>query len=277
MKAIDSRSNVVSQRVDFSGNAQVYDHRHGAVLPDEVVQRFAAVGAIRSGTTVLEIGAGTGRVSIGVAQFGCEVVALEPALGMAEKLRSKAGELPIGLIAGAGAQLPFSSGQFDVVVIARLLYLTSDWRDILREAHRVLAVDGHLLHEWGNGQPDEEWVQIREQVRSLFEAAGVPSPFHPGVRSEGDVDAVLKVLGFVHRADLSTGPGPTLTLAEFLRRLIDGELSYIWNVPRMVQEECLPRLKAWSEQRFDLERSISIPRETCWTVYQMHAATGLTW
>jgi len=261
----------VNQRVDFSGNAQVYDRRHGTVLTEDVVQRLAAAGAIRSGTDILDIGAGTGRVSIGLAELGCNVVALEPASGMVETLRTKARGLPIRLIAGEGAQLPFSAGQFDVVVIARVLYLTVDWRGVLREAHRVLRVGGRLLHEWGNGQAEEEWVQIREKARALFEDAGVSSPFHPGVRSEREVDEDLHVLGFVRSADLSVGPGPTLTLAEFLRRLADGEFSYIWNVPKTAQEQCLPRLKAWSERRFDLKRSVSMPRELCWTVYCKNA------
>jgi hypothetical protein len=44
--------NTVSERVDFSGNAKVYDRRHGAVLAKDVVQRLAAAAAIRSGTSV---------------------------------------------------------------------------------------------------------------------------------------------------------------------------------------------------------------------------------
>ena len=261
----------MSQRVDFSDNAKVYDRRHGAVLAEEVVQRLAAAAAIRSGTSVLDIGAGTGRVAIGLATLGCNVVALEPAAGMVETLRTKVGALPIRLIAGDGARLPFSPGQFEVVVIARLLYLTADWRGVLREAHRVLGAGGRLMHEWGNGQVDEEWVQIREKARALFEAAGVSSPFHPGVRSERDVDDGLESLGFRRSADLPIGSGPTLTLNEFLRRLIDGEFSYIWNVPTTVRERCLPMLRAWAEQRFDLGRSISMPRELSWTIHRKEA------
>lgn len=261
----------MSERIDFSNNAQVYDRRHGSVLAEDVVQRLAAAASIRSSTNVLDIGAGTGRVAIGLAELGCDVVALEPAPGMVETLRTKADGLPIRPIVGEGGHLPFSGGLFDVVVIARVLYLTADWRDILREAHRVLVGGGRLLHEWGNGQVDEEWVQIREKARALFEEAGAPSPFHPGVRSEREVDEHLKILGFVCSADLPIGPGPTLTLAEFLRRLIDGEFSYIWNVPKNVQEGCLPRLKDWSEQTFNLERPISMPKELCWTVYRKNA------
>jgi hypothetical protein len=94
-----------------------------------------------------------------------------------------------------------------------------------------------------------------------------PSPFHPGARSESEVDDEIRILGFARTADLSMGPGPTLTLSEFLRRLIDGEFSYIWNVPTTVQEQCLPRLKTWSAERFNLAQSVTMPRDVSWTVY----------
>jgi ubiquinone/menaquinone biosynthesis C-methylase UbiE len=163
----------VSQRIDFSGNARIYDQRHGAVLAEDAMDRLAATGRLEPGTQILDIGAGTGRIAIPLSERGCDVVALEPALGMMETLRVKAQSLPIGLTAAEGAHLRFADGQFDVVVIARLLYLTSDWRGILHEARRVLAVGGRVLHEWANGESEEEWVQIREKARSLFEDAGV--------------------------------------------------------------------------------------------------------
>jgi hypothetical protein len=114
-------------------------------------------------------------------------------------------------------------------------------------------------------------VNVREKARSLFEDAGVPSPFHPGARSEDEVDDELMILGFDRIADLSMGPGPTLTLSEFLHRLTDGEFSYIWNVPTTVQEQCLPRLKTWSAERFNLAQSVSMPRDVTWTVYSKDA------
>jgi SAM-dependent methyltransferase len=258
----------VTQRVDFSSNAKVYDRRHGAALSEDVAKSLAQCATLKSGTRVLDIGAGTGRVSLPLAELGCDVIAMEPASGMRAELRDKALKVPLRIVAGDGVRLPFASGSFDVVILARLLYLVSHWRETLEESIRVLASGGHLLHEWGNGQEDEPWVQIREKTRSLFEQAGVKAPFHPGARSEAEVDAYLRTLGATPSGDISAGPGPTLTLAEFLGRLTSGELSYVWNVPREVQEKCLPHLMEWAEQAFDLNVPVPMPRELRWTTYR---------
>ena len=249
----------------------MYDRRHGALLPDDAVDRLLTVAGDPPGAVVLDIGAGTGRVAIPFAAHGCSVVALEPARGMIDQLRAKGREVTLSLVLGEGGQLPFAAGRFDLCVIARLLYLTENWREITREAHRVLAMNGALLHEWGNGQDDEEWVQIREEARRLFERAGVHQPFHPGVRFETEVESELTALGFVREAAVAVGRGPNVSLGEFLKRLVEGELSYIWNVPEDVRATCIPHLRAWAQETFDLDLSISIPREIRWTVYRKTA------
>jgi precorrin-6B methylase 2 len=65
----------VSQRVDFSRNAGVYDERHGSVIPDDVLQALAAAAELRRGAAILDLGAGTGRVTVALAMAGCDVVA----------------------------------------------------------------------------------------------------------------------------------------------------------------------------------------------------------
>jgi len=258
----------MAERVDFSRNAALFDRRHGVVLADDEVDQLWHAAGFHSGATVLDIGAGTGRVAIPLAVRGCTVVALEPARGMVDQLRAKAAGCRVSVVIGEGGLLPFQAGAFDTVVVARLLYLTKDWREILREANRVLAAGGSVLHEWGNGQDEEEWVQLREEARRLFEQAGVREPFHPGVRSEIEVDADLEKLGLARAADVVAGQGPITTLREFLRRLVHRELSYTWAVPESVLAECLPRFLAWSEERFDLERPLAMPREIRWAVYR---------
>ncbi len=262
----------MSERVDFSPNASVYDRRHGAAISEDELGRLWVAAGLQVGARALDIGAGTGRVAIPLARHGCDVVAVEAAGSMLAQLRAKAADSKVYTVVAEGSQLPFRAEHFDVVVIARLLYLTPDWRRILGEAHRVLAAGGRLLHEWGNGQVDEEWVQIREEARRLFERAGLRAPFHPGVRSETEVDRQIERLRFVRECQLELGRGPAITLREFLRRLVEGELSYIWNVPEHVRTKCLPGLQRWSEQTFDLERPVPMPRELRWTIYRKDAA-----
>lgn len=266
----------MSERVDFSANANIYDQRHGATVSDDELRRLWLAAGVHACARVLDVGAGTGRVAIPLAGRGCRVVAVEPAVRMLARLRVKDADGKVGGIIAEGSRLPFPTGLFDVVVIARLLYLTTDWRTILREACRVLAPGGVLLHEWGNGQGDEEWVRIRDETRRLFEQAGFVAPFHPGVRSEAEVDEQLVALQMVCEACVDMGPGPAITLREFLRRITEGELSYIWNIPEPVRADCLPSLRRWSEQTFNLEASVPMPRQVRWTIYRKDAAKRST-
>jgi SAM-dependent methyltransferase len=261
----------VSPRVDFSRNADVYDRRHGTVLPESVARRLLSAAALEPDSRVLDVGAGTGRVAVALAELGADVLALEPALAMAHALRTKAAAGRVRVVAGEGARLPLPTSRFEAVVLARLLYLMRDWRTVIQEVCRVLTPRGRLLHEWGNGHAGEEWVQIREKARMLFEQSGVSEPFHPGARSELEVDEYLVRAGLIQTTEVRIGPGPGMTLSDFLTRLVSGEFSYLWNVPLAVQQKCLPQLRTWAERTFDLERVISMPDTLRWTVYQKHA------
>jgi hypothetical protein len=68
----------VSQRVDFSGNASTYDRRHGTVLALDAAYELARRAALRPGCCVLDVAAGTGRVTIAFASIGSETVRNAP-------------------------------------------------------------------------------------------------------------------------------------------------------------------------------------------------------
>lgn len=145
----------MNSRVDFSRNATVYDRRHGAALSASDVCRLSDAAGLLSGSRIVDIGAGTGRVAVPFSAAGFDVVAVDASEDMLKQLRSKAGGLQIDALVGEGAALPLPSGAFDAAVIARLLYLTPDWRSVLLEAKRVLRESGLLFHEWANGESDE--------------------------------------------------------------------------------------------------------------------------
>lgn len=238
------------------------------MLSDTAARQLARAASLTPGARILDVGAGTGRIAIPLASLGCHVVALDPARPMLEELAKKSSSLALPCVIGEGARLPCAPAIFDVVVIARLLYLTADWKDVLREAVRVLRPGGRLLHEWSNGEADEEWVQIREKIRAMFEHEGVAQPFHPGVRTEEEVESFLRGEGMTATAEVRLGPGQPLTVAMFLQRLVDGECSYTWAVPPEIAKRCVPELQAWAAGRFDLNREVPMPREIVWRMYR---------
>jgi ubiquinone/menaquinone biosynthesis C-methylase UbiE len=220
---------------------------------------------MRSDSRVLEIGAGTGRVALPLAEAGGRVIGLDVSHTMLVSLRDKTDAFRVPAIVGDGAQLPVSDATCDAVVVARLLYLVPDWRRLLDEARRVLKTGGCLLHEWGNGTGSEEWVQIRERARALFEASGIAEPFHPGARNAADVDAYLLEHGFELHAVREFDADVSMTLQTFVDRIVRGECSYTWKAPTDVQQRCLSELVTWANDTFDLTHIIANP--VVWRVY----------
>jgi SAM-dependent methyltransferase len=259
----------MAERVDFSANAPRYDRRHGAVLANREVDALITACGLDSSSRVLDVGAGTGRVATALASRGCKVVALEPSAAMLTKLREKPFGDAVNAVSGEGGRLPFARRRFDAVVIARLLYLTPDWTSVLHQACDVLRPGGHLLHEWSNGSPDESWVRIRVHLRTLLSDAGATSGFHPGVRTETEVDEFLATIGFDRANRISFGPGPALTLSEFLNRIESREVSYLWDAPAEVQARVVPVLRAWAAATFELNQPVPMPREICWAIYRL--------
>jgi ubiquinone/menaquinone biosynthesis C-methylase UbiE len=255
----------MTERVDFSGNAPIYDRRHGALVPDWLVSELLAVTSLPRGSRILDIGAGTGRTAIPFARKGHSVVAVDPARAMLASLRQKSGDARVRAVAGDGTQLPFAGHSFDAAVIAPLLYLVSDWRRMLLETLRVLKPGSTVFHEWGNGNAGDDWVQVREHARTLFEAAGVREPFHPGARSEAEVDRFFAQHGVRSIVQVPCQSDAPVTMREFLSRIQSGECSYTWKLPSSLHAGCFAALLEWAEARFDLDRPIA--SGTAWKIF----------
>jgi SAM-dependent methyltransferase len=184
-------------RVDFSANSKIYDRRHGAVLSARLAQALA--NRLRRNAAIVDIGAGIGHVAVALARYGLQVLAVDPAIPMLQAMQRQSGEAPVLAVAAEGTRLPFRRNTAGAVVFARLLYLVAGWQGLLREARQVLKQGAILFHEWANGDAGEAWVQVREKARSLFQEAGVETPFHPGARSEGEVTPASATSVFIER------------------------------------------------------------------------------
>ncbi len=137
---------------------------------------------------VLDLGAGTGKLTRQLADRGLDVVAVEPSAGMREEL---ARALPtVTLLAGSAEAIPLADNSVDTVLVAQAWH----WVDPARavpEVARVLAPRGRLGLIWNVRDQRQGWVA---ELGRIMHAHGeeddtgpdpsVGPPFAPLVRHD---------------------------------------------------------------------------------------------
>jgi len=137
------------RRTSFGGVADAYERAR----PEYPA---AAVAWLTDGAReVLDLGAGTGKLTRGLVAAGLEVVAVEPDDAMAVRLREA---LPaVRVLAGAAEEIPLADGSVDAVVAGQAYH----WFDpprALPEIARVLRPGGRLGLVWNVRDDREPWV-----------------------------------------------------------------------------------------------------------------------
>jgi SAM-dependent methyltransferase len=151
----------------FAAAADAYE-RSRPDYPAEAVVAIVERLDLRPGRTLLELGAGTGKLTRMLAPSGARIIALEPVAEMRARL---AAAVPsVELLAAAAESIPLPARSVDAVVVAQAFH----WFDAIRalsEIHRVLRPGGRLLLTWNRRDETVPWVAALAAVLSDMEAS----------------------------------------------------------------------------------------------------------
>ena len=125
----------------FSEGAEAYE-RGRPGYPREAIDWLADRLALASGPRVIDLAAGTGKLSRALHAAGAEVVAVEPLARMRALI-----EPPIRAVEGTAEHIPLPDSSAEAVTVAQAFHWF-DGERALAEIHRVLRPGGSLALAW---------------------------------------------------------------------------------------------------------------------------------
>ena len=141
----------------FGAGADAYDRGRPSYPPDAVDLVVRELG-IHAGTTVVDVGAGTGKFSELLVPTGARVVAVEPVAAMRAKIAP-----PVEALDGTAESIPLADGSADAVVVAQAFHWFRH-DEALAEVARVLRPGGGLALVWNRRDESVPWVDAMSRV-----------------------------------------------------------------------------------------------------------------
>jgi SAM-dependent methyltransferase len=162
-----------SAATGFARGSDAYERGRPSFAP-EVVEHLRRELDLRPGRRLLELGAGTGKLTRLLAPLGSEILVVEPVEEMLARLQEHVPQAE--RVGGVAEAVALPDGSVDAIVAAQAFH----WFDApvaLREMHRVLRPDGRVGLVWNRRDEAVGWVG---KVGELIERhrAGTPGYAH---------------------------------------------------------------------------------------------------
>jgi ubiquinone/menaquinone biosynthesis C-methylase UbiE len=224
-------------------------------LPDGVAESIrAAVLAVAGGAprpSLLDVGAGAGRIGWSFVAAGDDYVGVDLSFGMLRVFQQRAASdgvspcpAPPPLVRADGRCLPFSDATFDAVMMIHVFGGMRGWRRLVTEARRVLRLSGALVV--GRTLAPEHGVDARmkQRLASILPDIAVG----PGKNVRAEVEEALDSMACSAQSAVVASWRAQRTPREFLARHRTGARFSV--LPEPVKKEALRQLGDWAVGTF---------------------------
>ena len=159
------RDDRIGRATSFAAVADVYERARPG-YPREAVEWLTGPPPL----DVIDLGAGTGKLTQRLLAFGHRVTAVEPLPEMLERLRATTPDATAVL--GTAEVIPLADGSADVLTAAQAFHWFDHGR-ALPEIARVLRPHGRLALVWNTRDERDPWVERLSEVIGSEDARSV--------------------------------------------------------------------------------------------------------
>lgn len=177
-------------RRGFQTGALAYE-RGRPGYPAGAIEWLRAALDLRPGRTIVDVGAGTGKLTRELVPSGACVVAVEPVPGMRDVLERAVPGARV--LDGTAEALPVADQAVDAITVAQAFH----WFDVprtLAEFHRVLRPGGRFAVIWNSRLREQPLHQAIHEITEPYRGAS-PSHYDSGWRESISADGRFAAAG----------------------------------------------------------------------------------
>jgi SAM-dependent methyltransferase len=220
----------------FQQGADAYE-RGRPSYPREALDWLWAQLDLRPGRTVLDVGAGTGKLTRELVATGATVLAVEPVSAMRGVLEQVVPEARA--MDGTAEALPVEDAALDAITVAQAFH----WFDVprtLAEFHRVLRPAGRFGLIWNRRRLDEP---LHREISAITERYHQDTPSH----LRGEWREPLQASGlFMSVGELEVPYVHTVDVEGVVDRV--ASISYIAALPERERDEVIANVRELAER-----------------------------
>ncbi len=235
---------------------------------EALIRALISETGVKPADTVLEIGIGTGRIALSVAEHVHRLYGVDLSQEMLSALRRKitSAHALIDLAPADAVYLPFPTATFDLVYAVHVYHLVNQWRAGIAEAWRVIKPGGHFVVSFHKRDENSPNSRLRKQMHVFAKELGLDTR-RPGSQTEEEtLEEISKWDPQPKVVQASAWQEPEIP-AKILEELDRQIYSETWAIPRDKMDLIIPRLREWAEHTYeDTSREILTNVQTRWLV-----------